>query len=67
MILDGNQIRGMKYISCINVRLALRLCRFRDALYPEKRLGGTYPDRFSATRENNMDIIRQLSNGQGKY
>lgn len=34
VILDGNQIRGMKYISCINVRLAHQVLGCADPVMP---------------------------------
>ena len=71
VILDGNRVRGMKYISCINVRLAHEI---------QGCAGGVMP--YIQTREQIMhtlivspprcgkttllrDIIRQMSNGWG--
>lgn len=34
VILDGDRIRGMKYISCINVRLAHQIPGCADAVMP---------------------------------
>ena len=48
VILDGNRIRGMKYISCINVRLAHEIQGRSAAIYPDKRADHAYLDRFSA-------------------
>ncbi len=70
VILDGNRIRGMKYISCINVRLAheIKGCAESDALYPDKRqIMHTLivsPPRCGKTTLL-RDIIRQMSNGWG--
>ena len=53
VILDGNEIRGMKYISCINVRLAHEVVGCADQVMPyirQKRLDSSYSDRFSAKR-----------------
>ena len=53
VILDGNEIQGMKYISCINVRLAHEVVGCADQVMPyipQKRLGSSYFDRFSAKR-----------------
>ena len=72
VILDGNEIQGMKYISCINVRLAHEVVGCADQVMPyirKKRLGSPYFDRFSAKRGKQpcfRDIIRQLSNGEEK-
>ena len=71
VILDGNRVRGMNYISCINVRLAHEI---------QGCAGGVMP--YIQTREQIMhtlivspprcgkttllrDIIRQMSNGWG--
>ena len=72
MILDGDRIRGMKYISCINVRLAHQIPGCADAVMPyirkEKWTAHTLiisPPRCGKTTLL-RDVIRQLSNGFGK-
>lgn len=72
VILDGNRIRGMKYISCINVRLAHQIPGCADAVMPyirkEKWTAHTLiisPPRCGKTTLL-RDVIRQLSNGFGK-
>ena len=72
VILDGNQIRGMKYISCINVRLAHEVVGCADSVMPYIRTKDwvahtliVSPPRGGKTTLL-RDIIRQLSNGQGK-
>ena len=69
VILDGNEIRGMKYISCINVRLAHEIQGCADKVMPyirtEKWVANTLiisPPRCGKTTLL-RDIIRQLSNG----
>ena len=69
VILDGNRIRGMKYISCINVRLAHEIQGCADKVMPyirtEKWVANTLiisPPRCGKTTLL-RDIIRQLSNG----
>ena len=69
VILDGNRIRGMKYISCINVRLAHQKLGCADAVMPYIRsrdwVANTLivsPPRCGKTTIL-RDIIRQLSNG----
>ena len=69
VILDGNRIRGMKYISCINVRLAHQKIGCADEIMPyirkENWIANTlivYPPRCGKTTLL-RDIIRQLSNG----
>lgn len=72
VILDGNQIRGMKYISCINVRLAHQILGCADIVMPyiqkEDWVAHTLivsPPRCGKTTLL-RDIIRQLSNGREK-
>ncbi len=72
VILDGDRIRGMKYISCINVRLAHQIPGCADAVMPyirkEKWIAHTLiisPPRCGKTTLL-RDVIRQLSNGFGK-
>lgn len=72
VILDGDRIRGMKYISCINVRLAHQIPGCADAVMPyirkEKWTAHTLiisPPRCGKTTLL-RDVIRQLSNGFGK-
>lgn len=69
VILDGNRIRGMKYISCINVRLAHQKLGCADQVMPYIRsrdwVANTLivsPPRCGKTTIL-RDIIRQLSNG----
>lgn len=70
VILDGNRIRGMKYISCINVRLAHQIPGCADKIMPYIRtkdwVANTLivsPPRCGKTTML-RDIIRQLSNGE---
>ena len=58
VILDGNEIQGMKYISCINVRLAHEKDWVAHTLIVSPPRGG----KTTLLR----DIIRQLSNGEEK-
>lgn len=69
VILDGNRIRGMKYISCINVRLAHEIRGCADKIMPyistKEKVANTLiisPPRCGKTTLL-RDIIRQLSNG----
>ena len=69
VILDGNEIQGMKYISCINVRLAHEIQGCADKVMSyirtEKWVANTLivsPPRCGKTTLL-RDIIRQLSNG----
>ena len=69
VILDGNRIRGMKYISCINVRLSHQIPGCADEIMPYIRnkdwVANTLlvaPPRCGKTTML-RDIIRQLSNG----
>lgn len=70
VILDGNHIRGMKYISCINVRLSHQVPGCADAVMPYiqdgEHLSHTLiisPPRGGKTTLL-RDVIRQLSNGR---
>lgn len=72
VILDGGRVKGMKYISCINVRLAHQIPGCADAVMPyirkEKWTAHTLiisPPRCGKTTLL-RDVIRQLSNGFGK-
>ena len=76
VILDGEHIRGMKYISCINVRLAHQVQGCADEVLPYIRNGEQVyhtliiaPPRCGKTTLL-RDMIRQISNGtdriQGK-
>ena len=72
VILDGNRIRGMKYISCINVRLAHEVQGCADPVMPyirtEDWVANTLiisPPRCGKTTLL-RDVIRQLSNGTDK-
>ena len=72
VILDGNHIRGMKYISCINVRLAHEVVGCADQVMPYIRKKDwvahtliVSPPRGGKTTLL-RDIIRQLSNGEEK-
>ena len=72
VILDGNEIRGMKYISCINVRLAHEVVGCADTVMPYIRKKNwvahtliVSPPRGGKTTLL-RDIIRQLSNGEDK-
>lgn len=69
VILDGGRIRGMKYISCVNVRLAHEIRGCADKVMPyirtEDKVINTLiisPPRCGKTTLL-RDIIRQLSNG----
>lgn len=69
VLLNGDRIRGMKYISCINVRLAHEIQGCADKVMPyirtEKWVANTLiisPPRCGKTTLL-RDIIRQLSNG----
>lgn len=69
VILDGNRIRGMKYISCINVRLAHQIPGCADQVMPYLRTEDWVahtlilsPPRCGKTTLL-RDVIRQLSNG----
>lgn len=70
VILDGSRIRGMKYISCINVRLAHQIPGCAKPVMPyiqtEDWVAHTLivsPPRCGKTTLL-RDIIRQLSNGR---
>ena len=72
VILDGNEIQGMKYISCINVRLAHEVVGCADEVMPYIRKKDwvahtliVSPPRGGKTTLL-RDIIRQLSNGEEK-
>ena len=71
VILDGDRIRGMKYISCINLRLAHQIPGCADKVMPYIRTKNwtahtliISPPRCGKTTLL-RDIIRQLSNGKG--
>lgn len=71
VILDGDRIRGMKYISCINLRLAHQIPGCADAVMPYIRTKDwtahtlvISPPRCGKTTLL-RDMIRQLSNGRG--
>ena len=73
VILDGNRIRGMKYISCINVRLAHQIPGCADDIMPYIRtkdwVANTLlvsPPRCGKTTML-RDIIRQISNGDREH
>lgn len=72
VILDGDQIRGMKYISCINLRLAheIRGCADPVMGYIRKENWTAHTLLISPPRCGKTtllrDMIRQLSNGFGK-
>ncbi|HIW49621.1 MAG TPA: stage III sporulation protein AA [Candidatus Blautia intestinavium] len=70
VILDGDRIRGMKYISCINLRLAHQIPGCADKVMPYIRTKDwtahtliISPPRCGKTTLL-RDIIRQLSNGK---
>lgn len=70
VILNGNQIQGMKYISCINVRLAHQIKGCADSVMPyiqnKEWIAHTLiisPPRCGKTTLL-RDIIRQVSNGR---
>ena len=72
VILDGNEIQGMKYISCINVRLAHEVVGCADQVMPYIRKKDwvahtliVSPPRGGKTTLL-RDIIRQLSHGEEK-
>lgn len=72
VILDGNRVRGMKYISCINVRLAHQILGCADEVMPYIQKPDwvahtliVSPPRCGKTTLL-RDIIRQLSNGREK-
>ena len=69
-ILNGDRIKGMKYISCINVRLSHQLLGCADAVMPyiqmQNHIAHTLiisPPRGGKTTLL-RDVIRQLSNGR---
>ena len=69
VILDAGRIKGMKYISCINVRLSHQILGCADEIMPylrtEEWVANTLiisPPRCGKTTML-RDIIRQLSNG----
>ena len=72
VILDGNEIQGMKYISCINVRLAHGGLGGADHVmhYIQKKDWVAHTLIVSPPRGGKTtllrDIIRQLSNGEEK-
>ena len=72
VILDGDRIRGMKYISCINLRLAheIRGCADPVMGYIRKENWTAHTLLISPPRCGKTtllrDMIRQLSNGFGK-
>ena len=73
VILDGNRIRGMKYISCINVRLAHEIQGCAEEVLPyiqtREQIMHTLivsPPRCGKTTLL-RDIIRQMSNGWGIF
>lgn len=70
VILNGDRIRGMKYISCINVRLSHQIPGCADAVMPyiqsKNHIAHTLivsPPRCGKTTLL-RDVIRQLSNGR---
>lgn len=72
VILDAGQIRGMKYISCINVRLSHQIKGCADEVMPYVRTKDWVahtliisPPRCGKTTLL-RDMIRQLSNGNGE-
>lgn len=71
VILDGDRIRGMKYISCINVRLAHQKQGCADAVMPyiHTKTGPRHTLIISPPRCGKTtilrDVIRQVSNGYG--
>lgn len=72
VILDGDRIRGMKYISCINLRLAHEIQGCADSVMEHIRKENwtahtllISPPRCGKTTLL-RDMIRQLSNGSGK-
>ena len=69
VILEGNYVKGMKYISCINVRLAHQVIGCADPVMPyirsKKEICNTLivsPPRCGKTTLL-RDLIRSLSNG----
>ena len=70
VILDGDRIRGMKYISCINVRLAHQVLGCADEVVPfiRKKDWTAHTLIISPPRCGKTtllrDVIRQLSNGR---
>ena len=73
VILDGNRIRGMKYISCINVRLAHEIQGCAEEVLPyiqtREQIMHTLivsPPRCGKTTLL-RDIIRQVSNGSPEH
>lgn len=72
VVLDGDRIRGMKYISCINLRLAHEIQGCADPVMEHIRKENwtahtllISPPRCGKTTLL-RDMIRQLSNGSGK-
>lgn len=70
VILDGDRIRGMKYISCINVRLAHQIPGCAETVMPyiQKKDWVAHTLIVSPPRCGKTtllrDIIRQISNGR---
>lgn len=73
VILDGDRIRGMKYISCINLRLAHEIRGCADPVMPfvrkGKRIFHTLIISPPGCGKTTLlrDMIRQLSNGSEEY
>lgn len=70
VVLDGDQVKGMKYISCVNVRLAHQIKGCADAVMPSVQTEGGFlntlivsPPRCGKTTLL-RDMIRLLSNGR---
>lgn len=73
VLLDGSRIRGMKYISCINVRLSHQVKGCATKVMPLIQRKGHIchtliisPPRCGKTTLL-RDIVRQLSNGWGEF
>ena len=73
VVLDRGRIMGMKYISCINVRLAHEIQGCAEEVLPyiqTRETDHAYLDRFSPRCGKTTllrDIIRQMSKWMGKY
>lgn len=71
VVLDGDRVRGMKYISCINVRLAHQIKGCANSVMPFVQKDGRFlntlivsPPRCGKTTLL-RDMIRLISNGWG--
>jgi stage III sporulation protein AA len=73
IVMDGNKVKGMKHISCLNVRLSHQIKGCADIVLPYIRNSEEIyhtliisPPRCGKTTLL-RDVIRQLSNGSSRY